>query len=205
MRCSNHITPRRLHSMRLFVTPAVQFLHREPPCHCRIPSPISRSVSRYCICLAASDAARFSFGFDAISTTLLCAPGEAVLFRGAQGCEVRLLKNVTVLHLAALHGADQVSSWCRSSKSVGARVNLCVCPKAVIINQSDLHSRIQVVCMLMKQGEFLGLDLRAVCVASVGKKQFKMTALDVAGDDRSNCFVVFVYVFLFCYFLHWDV
>lgn len=41
----------------------------------------------------------------------------------------------------------------------------------------------------MKQGEFLGLDLCAVCVASVGKKQFKMTALDVAGDDRSIFFV----------------
>ena len=40
----------------------------------------------------------------------------------------------------------------------------------------------------MKQGEFLGLDLCAVCVASVGKKQFKMTALDVAGDDRSMFF-----------------
>ena len=118
-RCSDHITPRHLHSMPLFVTPAVQFLHREPPYHRPIPPSISRPASRYCISLAASNATRFSFGFGAISTTLLCSPGEAALFRGAQGC-VRLLKNVTALHLAALHGADQVSSFCRAAASLSA-------------------------------------------------------------------------------------
>jgi hypothetical protein len=41
----------------------------------------------------------------------------------------------------------------------------------------------------MKHGELLGLDLCALCVASVGKKQFKMTALDIAGDD----------LFFFCF------
>lgn len=202
MCCSSHITPPRLHSMRLFVTPAVQFLHREPPCICLICFPISRCVSRYCISLAASDAARFSFGFDAISTTLLCAPVEAVLFRGAQGCDVRLLKNVTVLHLAALHGADQVSLRCRSSEVCWRTCEQMRLPQGCSINPSDSHSRIQVVCMLMKQGEFLGLDLCAVCVASVGKKQFKMTALDIAGDYRSIGFVFLGSVCLFCYFSH---
>jgi len=65
-----------------------------------------------------------------------------------------------------------------------------------MINQPGSRARFQVVCMLMKQGEFLGLDICAVCVASVGKKQFKMTALDVAGDDRSM-------LFFSCLFAHY--
>jgi hypothetical protein len=45
----------------------------------------------------------------------------------------------------------------------------------------------------MKHGESLGLDMFAVCVASVGRKQFKMTALDIAGDNLF--FVCFCFVF----------
>ncbi len=56
--------------------------------------------------------------------------------------------------------------------------------------------------MLMKQGEFLGLDLCAVCVASVGKKQFKMTALDVAGDDLS---MFFFFLCLFAYYVTFSI
>lgn len=39
----------------------------------------------------------------------------------------------------------------------------------------------QVVCMLMQRSEELRVDLEASCVALLGKKQFKMTILDIAG------------------------
>ena len=62
----------------------------------------------YCISLALSNTVDFSFGFRAISSTSAFPPAEAALMRGGRASEVRLLKNVTVLHLAALHGADEV-------------------------------------------------------------------------------------------------
>jgi hypothetical protein len=37
--------------------------------------------------------------------------------------------------------------------------------------------------MLTEHGVSLEIDVCDLCVASVGKKQFKMTALDIAGDD----------------------
>ena len=50
----------------------------------------------------------------------------------------------------------------------------------------------------MKHGESLGLDMFALCVASVGRKQFKMTALDIAGDDLIFfCFDLCLHFFLF--------
>jgi hypothetical protein len=39
--------------------------------------------------------------------------------------------------------------------------------------------------MLMKEGEVLGVEGDALCLALVGKKQFKMTAMDIAGN---SCF-----------------
>jgi hypothetical protein len=35
--------------------------------------------------------------------------------------------------------------------------------------------------MLMQNRKLLGLDAAALCTATVGKKQFKMTAIDIAG------------------------
>jgi len=39
--------------------------------------------------------------------------------------------------------------------------------------------------MLMKEGEALGVVVDALCLGLVGKKQFKMTAMDIAGNFRS--------------------
>ncbi len=36
--------------------------------------------------------------------------------------------------------------------------------------------------MLMKEGEALGVVVDALCLGLVGKKQFKMTAMDIAGN-----------------------
>lgn len=43
--------------------------------------------------------------------------------------------------------------------------------------------------MLMMFCEPLGLEMDALCVATVGKKQFKMTALDFAGHVPLKSFI----------------
>jgi hypothetical protein len=62
----------------------------------------------YCINLALSDTTTLSAGFAAISTA--CSPSSPAVdcFRGGRQGEIRLLKGISVLHLAALHGVDQV-------------------------------------------------------------------------------------------------
>ncbi len=101
---------------------------------------------------------------------IACSPSSpaADCFRGGKRGEIRLLKNISVLHLAALHGADQVLSACEHWLRVRN------------VDVSD-----QVVCMLMNEGEALGVAVDALCLAVVGKKQFKMTAMDIAGN---SCF-----------------
>ncbi len=54
----------------------------------------------------------------------------------------------------------------------------------------------KVVCMLMKEGGSLGIVVDASCVALVGKKQFKMTAMDIAGDGCSYACIHYVFVSL---------
>ena len=70
--------------------------------------PASFYIASYCISLALSNTAEFDSGFRAISSTCGCSPREAELLRGGRAGEVRLLKNVTPLHLAALHGGNEV-------------------------------------------------------------------------------------------------
>ncbi len=47
---------------------------------------------------------------------------------------------------------------------------------------------LQATSMLMMFCEPLGLELDSLCVATVGKRQFKMTALDLAGHDPLKLF-----------------
>jgi hypothetical protein len=121
--------------------------------------------------LALSDTAELSFGFAVIPIACSSSSPAADCFRGGQHGEIRLLKNISVLHLAALHGADQV---------------FCACAHWLRVRNVDSFD--QVVCMLMKEGEALGVVADALCLAVVGKKQFKMTAMDIAGK---NCDCVF--------------
>jgi hypothetical protein len=64
----------------------------------------------YCIEMAISDSARFAFGFRLIDTVGMALSEEAAFFRGGRVGELRLLKNVTVLHLAVLHASNEASA-----------------------------------------------------------------------------------------------
>ena len=72
----------------------------------------SPPVASHCISIAASDTARFSPAI-CIAVAAPASPSAAAdLFRGGRRGEVRLLSGVTVLHLAALHGVDEVCCMC---------------------------------------------------------------------------------------------
>jgi hypothetical protein len=84
------------------------------PLHFTLPP-----VASHCISIAASDTARFLPAIR-IAVAAPASPSAAAdLFRGGRRGEVRLLSGVTVLHLAALHGVDEVCCMC---------VYACVCP-----------------------------------------------------------------------------
>ncbi len=147
-----------------------------------VPFPCS-----YCINLALQNVAEFSFVFGAICSATLCSPGEVDLLRGGCANAVRLLKNITVLHLAALHASDEVN-FHELGYVICSVQCLCLCP-CDFMQESFvlLKCLLQVASMLMQHSVSLGLDVHAMCVATVGKKQFKMTALDIAGCPHVVC------------------